>query len=286
MTLTNQTGSSLTSAVQNATCMYENGDDGSHLEYFNATLASGDAVPKTYIEANGDFWSGCSDTQSAFTLTFSNSSGSIGSVRLNLGSGLFSTSVVSNSAPTQIVASIAPAGNQFDIGVVVSVPTIAAQLLNSALGANAAAIQSAMSWKGSVGGLSVSLSAFSGLDSLTCTVASISGQIETGIQVSATLAAQQLLSSGSIGYGDVSVNGGITLLWPVFSAAGTLQQTTTGVSAQVTSVQLTSGTVNVEAEGLSIPDPILSGLMAAIEALINSSEGQNVICGLINKYLF
>jgi hypothetical protein len=286
MTLANQTGASLTSAVQDPTCMYQNGDDGSHLEYFNVTLANGDSVPSTYIEANGNFFDGCSDTQSAFTLAFSNSSGSIGSVRLNLGSGLFNTSVVSNTAPTQIVATIAPAGNQFDIGVVVSVPTIAAQLLNSAIGANATAIQSAMSWSGSVGGLTVSLSAFSGLDSLTCTVASISGQIETGITVSATLSAQQLLSQGKIGYGGVNVSGGITLLWPVFSASGTLQQTATGFSASVTSVQLTSGTVDVEAEGLSIPDPVLSGLMAAVEALVNSSAGQSVICDLINKYLF
>jgi hypothetical protein len=285
MTVTNSSTSSVTSSVQNPTCMYENGDDGSHLEYFNTSLASGDSLANVYIEANGDFWSDCSDTQSCFTLAFSDSSGNIGSVTINLGSGLFNTSVVGNTAFSQIVVSIAPSGDQFTIGVVVAEPTVAVQLVNSAIGANAAAIQSAMSWNGSVGGLTLNLSAFSGLEELVCALASMSGQIQTGIQLELTLAAQQLLSSGTISYDSETVNGGVTLYWPVFSASATIQQTESGASIQLTSFQLTSGTVDLEADGLDIPDPILSGLMGAVEALINSSAGQNVICGLINRYL-
>ena len=275
MTVRNQTDAAISSTVANTKCMYQNGDDGSHLERFNAQIGpNGGAISGVYVEADGNFFHGCSAAQSQFTLSFAD----IGSITLDLGSGAFNTSVVNNTAPGQIHAQIGQRGDQYTIDIRVAPPSVLIPLANSWIWANVPAIEQALKLPpATVGPLSFGAAALSGLETLRCIDASFDGRT-----LQAALVADQLLTHCSVSFEGVTVDGGLTLQTPQLSATSTIQPTASAVSIGVTSFQLVSGTVDLEAAGLNIPNFVLSGLMAGVEEVVNNPPIQGVILDAIN----
>ena len=286
MSLRNNLASPLTCTVSNPVCMYANGADGSHLEYFNTILPPQGLLNSVYIEADGSLSDGCSFTQSQFTLSFSGGSGDIGAVTLNLGSGGFNTSVVYNTAPQAIQVDIGPQGGQYSISVQVNPLPIADQLVNSWIWANASAIQQALtlpptSW----GPFTFQASALQGLDTLSCVQTEVSGSASGVIQMAITLTASQLATTGQITIADIPLPAtGLTLEQPQISVSASIIFSESGNTVQLTGFQLTSGTVDLVI-GISIPDPTLSLLLQAVEAIVNNPPVQTVILDTINQYL-
>jgi hypothetical protein len=104
--------------------------------------------------------------------------------------------------------------------------------------------------------------------------------------LSLTLTADQLLTHGNVTFESVTVDGGLTLQSPVISATATVQTTgSNSVEFALTSFQLQSGTVDVEAAGLDIPDFVLSALMGEIEFAVNNPPAQTWILNYINSHI-
>lgn len=286
MSLQNNLASPLTCIVSNPVCMYANGDDGSQLQSFNTTLQPQGSLNRIYIEADGSFLGGCSTTQSQFTLSFSSTGGNIGSVTLNLGSGTFNTSVVSNTAPQAIQVDIGPQGDQYSINLQVSPLPVADQLVNSWIWANAGAVQQALTFpQTSWGPFTFQASALQGLDTLSCVQTEVSGSVSGIIQMAITLTASQLATTGQITIVDIPLPAtGLTLEQPQISVNASITFSESGNTIQLTGFQLTSGTVDLVI-GIPIPDPVLSLLLQAVEAIVNNPPVQTAILATINQYL-
>lgn len=277
MTVINHTNATVSCNVSNVLCMYENGDDQSHLEFFNASVAgNGGAISNVYIEANGSVFDGCAYAQSQFTLNFART----GAITLNLGSGAYNTSVVNNTAPDQIHARIGQRGSQYTIRIELAPVPVVVSLVNSWLWANVPSIEKQLQLPPvDFGSVSFGVGTLLGLETLRCTDGAFDGT--NGLL---TLNADQLLTRCSVSFEGATVQGGLNLQRPGLSASATLQPNAAGVAITVTGVTLVSGTVDLNAGGLNIPSFVLSGLLGFVKSQVNTTL-QPLILQLINERL-
>jgi hypothetical protein len=70
MKVINSTQSSAATTISNVSCMYENGEQGSNLQQFNATIGAGQTLGPIYIESIGS--GGCYFEYSYFNLNWNN----------------------------------------------------------------------------------------------------------------------------------------------------------------------------------------------------------------------
>jgi hypothetical protein len=131
----NQIAKQLMCSVSDIVCMFEHGQEGSHLEPFNTPLNSNQRTGDVYVEAIGTFGSPCSITQSKFTLNFSDG----GWLTIYLGSG--DTGVHACSNPAQIRADVNTHVNPAAIRVEVIPLSVAQTMVDSLIWATADAVQ-------------------------------------------------------------------------------------------------------------------------------------------------
>ena len=282
MTLTNSLSSELRCQVSDVSCMYQNGDENSRLDAFNATLAPHASLSGVYIEANGNVFDACAGVQSQFVLSFSTADGVIGGVRLALGGGAYVTSVLANSSPQMIDVAISPSGDQFAIDVVVSPVSLIAQLANSLIAANAAAIEAELCLPPTnVPGFRFGDARITGIGNLTCAAATVTTSASGAIQFGVALTASQLGASCTIdisGLPDLAP--GLTLENPRLAVNADVVIVKKATSVHVTSFQLSGGVIRLAGTGLEVPE-----LLGAVETIVNSPPTQALIINTINSYL-
>ena len=84
LTVINKHGKDIDSYVTNVKCMYDHGDEGSHLDRFhNVSLKHGEKIENVYIEAKNKFGTECFGNPAYFTLIFTDSSGSVGKAKFD-----------------------------------------------------------------------------------------------------------------------------------------------------------------------------------------------------------
>jgi hypothetical protein len=283
MTVANNYGSPVACTVSNPRCMLENGDGNSHLERFNATIASGQSLANLIAtDASGS----CNTVQSQFTLDFSDSGGEpIGSVTLELGRGHFKTGVVSNTAPQSISAAVWGKGKKRYIWVGL-VPKAEA-LVNSWLWANLPPMEEELKLPAvTIGIVEFEAAALSGLGNLSCTGATVGGTPEKGVTGKLKLEASELYTHGKVGIrGLPKIDGGLTLNSPKLSATATLEMTSKGVKIQLVDLTLDSTTVSAKVLGMEIPNWALTLLAKAVEEAINHGPVHDYLLKQINKHL-
>jgi hypothetical protein len=283
MTVANNYGSPVACMVSSARCMLENGDGNSHLERFNATIASGQSLSNLIAtDASGS----CNTVQSQFTLDFSDSGGEpIGSVTLELGRGHFKTGVVSNTAPQSISVGVWGKGKKRYIWV--GLLPKAEALVNSWMWANLPPMEEELKLPAvTVMGIEFEAAALSGLGNLYCTRASVGGTAEPGVTGKLKLEASELYTHGKVGiHGLPKIDGGLTLNSPKLSAKATLQMTSNGVKIQLVDLTLDSTTVSAKILGMEIPNWALTLLVKAVEEAINHGPVHDYLLKQINKHL-
>ncbi|MFL6229698.1 MAG: hypothetical protein ACJ741_13075 [Pyrinomonadaceae bacterium] len=283
MTVANNYGSPVACRVSNADCMLENGDGDSHLERFNATIASGQSLSNLIAtDASGS----CNTVQSQFTLDFTDSGGEpIGSITLELGRGHFKTGVVSNTAPQSISAAVWGKGKKRHIWVGL-VPKAEA-LVNSWLWANLPPMEAELKLPAvTVMGIEFEAATLTGLGNLHCTGVTVGGTAETGVTGKLKLEASELYTHGKVGiHGLPKIDGGLTLDSPKLSATATLKMTSKGMEIQLADLTLNSTTVSAKVLGVEIPSWALTLLAKALEEAINHGPVHDYLLKQINKHL-
>lgn len=282
MTVTNNYGSTVTCAVSNATCMLENGDGDSHLERFNANIASGQTLSNLIAT---DSSGSCSKVQSQFTLDFSDSGGApLGSLTIDLGHGHFKTHLGTNTAPHIITASVWGKGKKHIL--IILVPKIEA-LVNSWAWANLPPMEEELELPAvTVGGIVFEAAALSGLGNIYCNEATLSGTAETGVTGNVVLEASELYTHGKVGIpGLPEIDGGLTLNSPQLTATAVLQMTPQGMGMRLVNLTLDSTTVSVKVGFFEFPNWALTELKNAVEEAINHGPVHDYLLYQINKRL-
>jgi hypothetical protein len=299
LTLRNSSGAGLTSLVDDAVCMYENGEEGSHLEAFNNLHLDDGQARTEYIEAIGS--GDCAAKQSSFTLSLRSEPREFGNViiagrvlgklAVDVGRFPFHTEIKSNGNPRQFQTSVSRDGDQYRIDVEVQkLPTLVA-MADSLCWATGGAIEDALTFPpvtDPTGAFTFSAGTFSGLSQATCSDATITGDYGTGVAIDATLTAPELLTHCTVKVNaiDYTIDGGITLVNPVFHATGRLDFGGEANGPQLTGVHLRGGMVAFSFNGSKIPDWVGIELFQAFVVLLDSEPIQSEVVSIANRYLF
>ena len=276
----NQLGSPVQCTVANSNCMYQDGDEGSHLEQLNTTIQANAISPSTYLEADDS--GTCLASQSFFSLNFSLEGTNLGTVVLNLGSGAFNTAIAENNCPQIVDVQLGESNDQYTFTILLNSPSTLQLLVNSWLSANSSAIENSLVFpQALVSGITFGAAALQGLATLICTSASYS---YFGGNLSLTLSADQLFTNGSIAYAGQTVQSGLVLTSPQISATGIVRTLGNALQIALTGIQLQSSTVNFSAAGIQLPSLPLSALMGALEYLVNNTFQAQII-RIVNGFI-
>lgn len=288
MTLANNSGSIITSTVSNIKCMYENGNNDSHLEEFNATIENGSAISDVVIAtiADGD----CNTIQSRFSLNFFDAfRNPLAEIDLDLGRGKFKTKVTGNSSPRLVGADIS--GKKTNHTIKIDLMPMAQALLNSLIWANVPIVDAIPlpSFKGTAGPITFTFKEglLSGLDKLTCTKASLKGSPDTGVIGTAQLKAPELFSSGKVHITDLgTTSAGLTLNQPELTVTIKMQMKSDGkLDVKVTNLTLDSTGVSAKIDFIEIPQAVLSALVTVIEFAVNEGPLHDFLLRKLNDAL-